>query len=164
MTVCPDEAQLLRWLESGPDADGRAHLAACEACHGRYAELAAAWEALGEWPVEVPGAPSIDDFAERVLARARREAMLAGTSRFSAALRIAAAVALATSLGSAAALLVPRPARPIAAGVQGSTDLPGDPVAAEHVAEALGLDVLGAGAGALADALDAALAAEEEPS
>jgi len=101
---------------AGPQAD---HLAGCEDCRRRLADLRQTWDVLGQW--------SVEDREVDLTARIMSQAQPARTIRLwqpRALVRVAAAIALGVALGS----LAGRPGAPA--------------ISHEQVSEAMYLDVL----------------------
>jgi len=82
----------------------RRHIAKCSACASRYREALATWDALGEWRID-PSAHQVAGRIETLAAQAesqqrpKRTMLIPLRDSLVAALRIAAAIIIATSGG-----------------------------------------------------------------
>lgn len=145
---CRSDADLLK-LASGrfdprEELLAREHLKSCETCARRYEDLHDTWEVLGEWAVSPPSR----DLALVVAAAARRQMRF---PEWRVWLRVAASVALAAGIGTAAGLLTPvRPAR--TAG----------PVSGDALLRTIGVDALVEPAPILSDVFSGQEPAAEE--
>lgn len=145
----PSDVQLLdhvaRRLPRSESEGIAAHLGACAACQARLASLKAVWEPLGLWSPTLPAS----DVRESVLARLSTAEQATPRVFPWSAIRVAAAILIAISVGHLAGRLTWRSAPTVAS--------PADEAAA---ASALQLDVLD---NSVANSLVALLDAPPEP-
>ncbi len=147
--MCLTEPQLIRLIGGEVTAQQRAecfeHLEACPVCRDAYARLQATWDALGTWQVTPPP----KDLAASILATAGQER---AHPVWRGRLAVAAAIVVSASAGVIAALAIP----------QRSPAVARDQITIDQVAEAIGLDSVGAESAVFAPLFDQT--SNQEPS